>query len=296
MVGAFFVKHVSAWIVSLFHHARYDARVLKRVDRILLRVPNVPAAVKYYTQTMGLRVDRQQDSAAALRFDDGDTELILHDDTRRGDMEIVFGVDDVRGMFELRDDLNIAFISQPVAAGQGYRATIRDPFGNVLVIVDRTLDTSKDDLVSPQTDGALFEDIPEDDPAHNRELLVKIYTEIARTADDLPYTRHFEELYSRYVHDLHVPKPTANEVWRQLLTLRKKKGGLPKLGPAISKPPTLDREHKEHLRSLLGDAIGRRDRLPYTPEFDALVVAFNKQFARPYTPHVVWRIVATLAK
>jgi catechol 2,3-dioxygenase-like lactoylglutathione lyase family enzyme len=271
--------------------------MLKCVDRILLRVPNVAAAAKFYTETLGLRVDRKQDAAAALRFEDGDTELILHDDKSRGDVEIVFGVDDVRAMFALLTDMNVQFLSPPVAAGHGYLATIRDPFGNVLVIVDRTLDTSRNDPAPTHVEGALFEDAPEpDDPKHDRDLLVQIYTEIGRTADDLPYTRHFEELYSRYTRELRNPKPTPSEVWRQLLTLRKKKGGLPKLGPAISKPPALEPHHKQHLKDLLGDAIGRRDRLPYTPEFDELVDKFNKQFARPYTAHIVWRIVATLAK
>jgi len=270
--------------------------VLKRLDRILLRVPNVAAATKFYTETLGLNLDRKQDAAAALRFTDGDTELVLHDDSRRCDVEIVFGVDDVRAMYELRSDLNVSFVSAPQMAGQGYRATIRDPFGNVLVIVDRTLDTSRDDPAPTHVEGALFDEAPDEDPAHDREQLVKLYTQIGRTADDLPYTRHFEELYSLYTRSLSDPKPTANEVWRQLLTLRKKKGGLPKLGPAVSKPPALEPEHKAHLKMLLGDAIGRRDRLPYTEEFDKLVEDFNKQFARPYAPHVVWRVVATLAK
>lgn len=281
---------------ALIERLGYDRIVFKRVDRILLRVPNVAAATHFYTQTLGLRLDRGRPSVSALKFDDGDTELVLHDDTRRGDVEIVMGVDDVRGMYLLRDDLNITFISEPMVAGAGYRATIRDPFGHVLVIADRTLDSASDDPQLSAADGALFEDAPDEEPAQDRELLVKIYTDIARTADDLPYTRHFEELYSRYTRALKDPKPTAAEVWRQLLTLRKKKGGLPKLGPAISKPPVLEAKHKEHLRALLGESIGRRDRLPYTPEFDALIVAFNKQFARPYAPHVVWRLVATLAK
>ncbi len=270
--------------------------MLKRVDRILLRVPNVAAATKFYTETLGLQVDRKQDAAAALRFDDGDTELIVHDDSRRCDVEIVFGVDDVRAMYELRSDINVTFVSPPQEAGQGYRATIRDPFGNVLVIVDRTLDTSRTDPSLSHVEGALFDDSPDEAPAQDREQLVRIYAQIARTADDLPYTPHFEELYSRYTRSLPDPKPTANEVWRQLLTLRKRKGGLPKLGPAISRAPELEPRHKDHLRALLGESIGRRDRLPYTEEFDKLVEDFNKQFARPYAPHVVWRIVATLAK
>ena len=42
--------------------------------------------------------------------------------------------------------------------------------------------------------------------------------------------------------------------------------------------------------------MGKRDRLPYTKRFDTLVDSFNKTQARPLSPHLVWRLVATLAK
>jgi outer membrane receptor protein involved in Fe transport len=91
------------------------------------------------------------------------------------------------------------------------------------------------------------------------------------------------------------PKPTRQEVWRQLLNLRKG-GKLPKLGEARSKPPDVSPEDKARLREMLGADIGKRDRLPYTPRFDQLVDAFNKTQGRPISPHLVWRLVATLAK
>jgi len=47
---------------------------------------------------------------------------------------------------------------------------------------------------------------------------------------------------------------------------------------------------------LLGDDIGRRDRLPYTERFDKLVDQFNQTQKRPLSPHLVWRLVAKLAK
>jgi hypothetical protein len=47
---------------------------------------------------------------------------------------------------------------------------------------------------------------------------------------------------------------------------------------------------------MLGDDIGRRDRLPYSDRFDNLVDQFNKTRQRPLSPHLVWRLVATLAK
>ena len=46
--------------------------------------------------------------------------------------------------------------------------------------------------------------------------------------------------------------------------------------------------------------MGRRDRLPYSTAFDAIVDAFNDYIRqhgeRPISPHLVWRLVATLAK
>lgn len=273
---------------------RYHPRsMLKCVDRILLRVPNVTAASRFYTEAMGLRVDRQQPNAAALRFQEGDTELILHDDRQRPDVEIVFGVKDVRQMFDDRDRLGLTFLAPPAKVGNGYRATMRDPFGNVLVIVDRG-DAVRG--LSIESSEKLFDEAADEAPAVDREKLIEVYVSIARTADDLPYTPHFERLYSLYTRSLASdPKPSHNDVWRQLLTLRKS-AKLPKLGPATSKPPKIEAEDKQRLKDILGPDIGRRDRLPYTERFDEIVRDFNKQFARAWSPHVVWRLVATLAK
>ena len=76
----------------------------------------------------------------------------------------------------------------------------------------------------------------------------------------------------------------------------RKAGDLPKLGPAKSKPPKLEKAEEARLRALLGDAIGKRDRLPYTPQFDQIVTDFNRPLTKKLSPHLVWRIVAKLAK
>jgi hypothetical protein len=90
-------------------------------------------------------------------------------------------------------------------------------------------------------------------------------------------------------------KPTRGEVWRHLLNLRKA-GKLPKLGAARSMPPEISPEERDRLREMVAEDIGRRDRLPYTDRFDQLVDEFNKAQARKLSPHLVWRLVATLAK
>ena len=46
----------------------------------------------------------------------------------------------------------------------------------------------------------------------------------------------------------------------------------------------------------LGADIGKRDRLPYSKRFDQIVDEFNRTQPRAISPHLVWRLVATLAK
>ena len=268
--------------------------VLQRVERINLRVGNVAAATRFYADTLGLKLDRQQHHAAALRFTQGDTELVLHDDRQKPDVELVLGVADVQAVYARREELGITFVTPPQVSGRGHRATVRDPFGNVIAIADRgdhPASATKVDHVA----GALFEDAPPGDPAADRAQLVEVYVKIGRTADDLPYTPHFERLHTMYARGLKGRKPTHHDVWTTLLNLRKA-GKLPKLGIAVSKPPVLDDADKDRLRSIIGRDLGKRDRLPYTNRFDAIAGEFNKGFARALSPHVVWRLVATLAK
>ena len=363
--------------------------MLLRIDRILLRVPNVSAAVKLYQGTFGLTLVRQQARVASLRYPQGETELVVHDDPDLPAYAIYHLVDDVRRVFEQRETLGLRFIEAPTPTVRGTRASVRDRLGNVFDIIDhsagaagrgggagrgpggggtggrrhqdagaqagrvnRACDELGDQNESNESDASAgqggtadsadsadsgdsgdsadssdsgdsgdsrgsadsgdsigiagaVEDGRRPDalfagaavkPSSDPTRLAALYAEMGRTADDLPYTPHFETLLSAYTRALAPPLPDHAEVWRQLLRLRKKKGKLTKLGAARSKPPAIDPAHREHLRTLLGPDIGRRDRLPYTPRFDQLVSDFNRQFARPYSPHVVWRLLATLAK
>src|SRR5207244_13551619 len=117
-----------------------------------------------------------------------------------------------------------------------------------------------------------------------KHLIIQRYEKIGRTADDLPYTPHFESLYLPYIAHAPDPKPTRAEVWRHLLTIRKA-GNLPKLGEARSRPPEVSQENRSRLRDLLGEHIGKRDRLPYTERFDKIADEFNKSLSRPLAPH-----------
>jgi catechol 2,3-dioxygenase-like lactoylglutathione lyase family enzyme len=284
--------------------------LLKKVDRVLLRVPSLPAAVRYYTGTLGMTLLKQDARLASLRFADTDAELVLHTDPDLPAEATYYLVDDVRDLHRRRAELRLTFVSPPSQASRGWRATVKDPFGNVLLVLDRTTEAAATAAAHgfppghPGHASAVVEDAKPvgslfagvEPPAKvDRKSLTSAYEKVGRTADDLPYTPHFETLFRDYVAALPDPKPTRAETWRQLLNLRKG-GKLPKLGEARSRPPEVSDEDRARLRTMLGDAIGKRDRLPYTPRFDALVDSFNTTQPRPLSPHLVWRLVATLAK
>jgi len=271
--------------------------VLRKVDRILLPVESLEAAVRYYRDVVGLKLVKQDPRLASFRLGDGETALVLHNDADLPDQATYYLVDSVRDLFARRDDLKLKFAGPPTPVSRGFRATVKDPFGNVLLLLDRTAaDTAASQAIveDAKPPGALFAGV-EQRVSVKKDLLINLYEKTARTADDLPYTPHFETLYQSYLTGHGEPKPTRGEVWRHLLNLRKA-GKLPKLGPARSQPPEISPEERERLRAMLGADIGKRDRLPYTDRFDKLVDEFNGTQVRKMSPHLVWRLVATLAK
>jgi catechol 2,3-dioxygenase-like lactoylglutathione lyase family enzyme len=273
--------------------------MLRRVDRILMRVAVLPPAVAYYRDAMGLRLLRQEPRVATLLLPDGQTELVLHVDEELPAEAVFFLVDDVRDLYRRREELRLTFRAPPAQSTRGWRAEVRDPFGLVLHLIDRTTAEGGGAAVEDgKAPGALFAGVDPLVPLDENRL-VAIYEKIGRTADDLPYTPDFESLYEQYAAGLHEPRPDRAEVWRHVLTLRKR-GGLPRVGSARSRPPQPEEAEIERLTNLLRDVLGadlgRRDRLPYTDKFDKLVDDFNHGHRTKRSPHYVWRLIASMAK
>lgn len=233
---------------------------------------------------------------ASFVLSDGTTELVLHTDADQPFEQVYYLVDDVRDLYKRREELQLRFVSAPQSVSRGFKAAVKDPFGNVLLILDRASEHAAGGatIEDGKAPGALFAGI-EAKVAPKRDVLIRMYEEVGRTADDLPYTPHFEKLHNAYAAAHGEPKPTRRETWRHLLNLRKA-GNLPKLGDARNDPPQVEPEAIAQLKSLLGADMGKRDRLPYTERFDQLVDAFNRTQTRPLSPHLVWRLVAKLAK
>ena len=277
--------------------------ILKGIDRLVIRVNSVAAAVAYYRDTLHLPVVREGQSFATLQLGDG-REVLLHNDADLPEEAVFLLVDDVRDLYRRREELRLKFAGPPGRVSRGYKATAKDPFGSVLLLIDRTLDAGEASGAPEiaKTPDALFAGV-RSRLAPKREVLAALYEQAGRTADDLPYTPQFERVHADYAATFPEPRPDQAETWRHLLTLRKK-GELPKLGAARSRPPVADSKTVALLRAVLAEEfegrIGRRDRLPYSREFDAIADAFNRARVKagddPLAPHPLWRLVALLAK
>src|SRR4051812_48919626 len=113
--------------------------MLNRVDRVLIRVPQIESAVRYYRDTLGLKLIRQTKELAT--FELGQSELVLHANPDLPAEATYYLVDDVRDLYNRRAELKLKFSGPPVPATRGYRATAKDPFGTVLLLLDRSTES-----------------------------------------------------------------------------------------------------------------------------------------------------------
>src|SRR4051812_36394142 len=112
--------------------------MLRKIDRILVRVPNLEAAVRYYRDVIGMKLVKHDTRIASLRMAESDAEVVLHAAPDLPDQAVYCLVDDVRAMYRKRADLRLTFTNPPAPVSKGYSATAKDPFGNVLLLLDRS--------------------------------------------------------------------------------------------------------------------------------------------------------------
>lgn len=140
----------------------------------------------------------------------------------------------------------------------------------------------------------VFKESPPLPPEDQR--LVELYSRLGRPSDDLPYSADLQELMAalRAAGDTR----SEREVVARLMRLRKA-GRLPR----ATRPSTPIGDVTTDDVELLGDllrrqlgALGSRDRLPYSDEFELLRQQYNERASRPLDPHRFWRLVARVSK
>src|SRR5260370_3571827 len=117
---------------------QHSILMLRSIDRILLRVPQLESAVKYYLNVLGMKLVKQDRRLASFQLAEGNTELVLHSDPDLPAEAIYYLVRDVRDLYRRPEELRLTFISAPTSVSRGDRAAVQDPFGNVLLLLDRS--------------------------------------------------------------------------------------------------------------------------------------------------------------
>jgi catechol 2,3-dioxygenase-like lactoylglutathione lyase family enzyme len=109
--------------------------LFRKLDNLLLRVADLDAAVSFYHDQLGHRVLWRSEEAVGFALPDTDAELVVHLNIGPETDVLVENVDDA---FKLVLNAGGEAVERPFDIAIGRCARVRDPFGNVLVILDQS--------------------------------------------------------------------------------------------------------------------------------------------------------------
>jgi lactoylglutathione lyase len=113
--------------------------MFKKVDCVLFRVPDLEKALDFYRDRLHHKlVWRRGNTAAGLRMDESETEIVLAEEKGRS-MEVDLLVESTDEAIRDFEKAGGHVVEGPFDIAIGRCAVVKDPWDNVLVI----LDTSK---------------------------------------------------------------------------------------------------------------------------------------------------------
>jgi len=117
--------------------------VFRKVDCVSFPVENIDYALSFYQKLGHKCLWRDGDNAAGIELPDSDSEIVVHNNNLP--TETYFLVDSVKDAIQeiLSAGGNLDF--GPIEIQAGLYARLKDPFDNILVIMDLTKGTLKTD-------------------------------------------------------------------------------------------------------------------------------------------------------
>ena len=124
--------------------------VLRKVDAVTFSVPDIDSGLRFYVDGLGhaLRWRNDDIGQAGVALPDSDTELVLTVDHGYEPNWLVASADEAAAAFERA---GATVLAPPIDVPVGRLAVVRDPFGNVLVLIDLSkgrYDTNDDGSVT----------------------------------------------------------------------------------------------------------------------------------------------------
>jgi predicted enzyme related to lactoylglutathione lyase len=114
----------------------------------MLRVDDLDAAIAFYRDRLGHQLIWRDDDAAGLALPETDAELVLH---RHIGPETDILVDDADKAYRTFLDAGGQSVESPFDIAIGRCARVRDPFGNVIVMLDQSKGMLATDVVGRVT-------------------------------------------------------------------------------------------------------------------------------------------------
>jgi predicted enzyme related to lactoylglutathione lyase len=108
--------------------------LFQKVDCFSLPVPDVDAALDFYSGSLGHELIWRTATMAGLRLPGSNAELVLHTDARGAETDLA--VESVREAIERFTAAGGRVITGPFEIQIGLCAVVADPWDNVLVILD----------------------------------------------------------------------------------------------------------------------------------------------------------------
>jgi predicted enzyme related to lactoylglutathione lyase len=107
--------------------------LFQKVDAIVVRVASLDEGLKFYSDTLGHKLRWRNDTMAGMAMGDSDTELVLSVNTGPETDILVNSVDDA--VLQITQ-AGGTIVLEPEEIPVGKVAIVRDPFGNLLTLLD----------------------------------------------------------------------------------------------------------------------------------------------------------------
>jgi len=109
---------------------------LRKIDCVMVRVPDLARATEFYTRVFGLRALWRDERSAGLGMAETDAEVVLHTMDLPADRSVHYLVDDVRDAVATGERAGCTVREPPFDIAIGLCAVLEDPFGNAVCLLD----------------------------------------------------------------------------------------------------------------------------------------------------------------
>jgi predicted enzyme related to lactoylglutathione lyase len=110
--------------------------MLRKIDCVMVRVPDLVSAEEFYTRVFGLRPLWRDETSVGMAMAETDAEIVLHTMDLAGDRSVHYLVDDVAGAVAMAKRAGCALREAPFDITIGMCAVLEDPFGNTMCLLD----------------------------------------------------------------------------------------------------------------------------------------------------------------